>query len=405
MAKVVLAYTGGLETSICIHWLRFQKNLKVVTFSANLGQGEYLEPIGERALQIGADAAHVGDLRKRFVVEFVWPTVRAGAVYESGHLLANALTRPLIATELVKIALEDGAQYIAHGCTGKGNDQHRFEASISALAPHIEILAPLQEWGFQSKEEELAYAERHNIRPLKVKKGVYSVDCSLWGRGVAAGPLEDPSLPPPEDAFEWTRSPEKAPDRPAEVELEFSEGIAVALDGEQLPPIELIEKLNALGGMHGVGRIDLIEDRVFGVKAREVYEAPAATIIYQAHRALEELTMGKEMLLFKEGASRTYAKLIYDGAWFSQLRESLDAFFAVSQKFVTGSVRLRLFKGTSTVIGRTSEFSLYDPNLARRGVGATFGIASAKGYFNIWNLSRKMEAEQRKRHLYRQGEQ
>ncbi|MBI3847521.1 MAG: argininosuccinate synthase [Planctomycetes bacterium] len=402
--KVVLAYTGGLETSICIHWLRYQKNLRVATFSANLGQGEYLEPVGERALEIGAEAAHVGDLRKRFVTDYVWPAVRAGAVYESGYLLANALTRPLIATELVKIALEDGAEYIAHGCTGKGNDQHRFEASVSALAPHIEILAPLQEWSFKSKEEEIAYAEKHNIRPLKVKKGVYSVDVCLWGRGVAAGPLEDPTIAPPEDAFEWTTSPANAPDAPREIEIGFEEGTPVALDGQPTAAIDIIDELNKVGGSHGVGRIDLMEDRIMGIKAREVYEAPAATLIYQAHRALEDLTMSKEMLLYREGASRAYAKLVYDGMWFSALRDSLDAFFSVSQKFVTGKIRLRLFKGTSTIVARESEFSLYDRNLARRGVGQAFGGAAAKGYFNIWNISRKMEADQRKRHLYRRDD-
>jgi argininosuccinate synthase len=397
MSKVVLAYTGGLATSLCIHWLKHTKNLTVVTYSANLGQGGDLEPMGEHAIELGAEAAHIGDLRDRLVEEFVFPTLRAGAMYESGYLLANALTRPLIAEELVRIAREEGCEYVAHGCTGKGNDQHRIEASLASLAPKLKIMVPLLEWGFKSTEEQLRFAESFGISPLKPPPEKYTVDVCLWGRGVASGPLEDPWQEPPEDVFEWTTPPEKAPSRPEYVTLRFEAGIPSAVNGEGMKPRKLVDLLNRVGGRHGVGRIDVLENRVVGIKSREVYEAPAATLLTLAHQALEDLTLSKDLLHYKRHLAQRYSELVYDGMWFTRLRGALGEFFDATQECVTGEVRLKLFKGSARVAGRRSDLSLYDPALARRRMVDSFGYSYAKGFFDIWKLPQQQEALQKKK--------
>ncbi len=397
MASVVLAYSGGLDTSVALHWLKNVKNLKVFTFTANLGQGKYLEPLGERAVRAGAEASHIQDLRQRFVHEYIFPALRANAQYQQGYFLATALGRPLIASELVKLAFENSSAYVAHGCTGKGNDQVRFEASIAALAPDLKVIAPAREWQFKSREEEQEYARQHQIPIDEGSDSTYSIDLNLWGRSIECGPLEDASQPPPDDIYELTVSPEAAPDEAAQIEVGFEDGVPVSLDGSITDPLELIVKLNEIGGAHGVGRADMVEDRLVGIKSREVYEAPAATILHTAHRALEALTLSRETLLFKEPLSQEYAQLIYEGLWFTRLREALDEFFAHLQQVVTGSVRMKLYKGNCTVIGRQSPFSLYELDLSTYGPKDTFPHASAEGFIDIWRLRLKQEARQRKK--------
>jgi len=397
MSKVVLAYTGSLATTLCLHWLRTTRNLKVVTYSANVGQGVDLEPLGEHAIETGAEAAHVGDLRDPLIDELVFPALRAGAVYESGYLLANALTRPLVARELVRIASEEGCEFVAHGCTGRGNDQHRFESSIASLSPRLGIIQPLLEWDFSSQDDQLRYAESFGLRLFLPPRSRYSVDVCIWGRGVAGGPLEDLTKEPPSEVYAWTRAPDRAPGRPETLEIEFERGTPVAVDGERLGPRRIVERLNEIGGRHGVGRADLVENRVIGIKSREVYEAPAATILTLAHQALEDLTLSKDMIHFKRLIGQRYAACVYDGLWYTRLRKALDAFCAVSQECVGGTVRVRLYKGNATVAGRRSDFSLYDPGLARRRMADSFGYSFAKGFFDIWRLPHAQEALQQGR--------
>jgi argininosuccinate synthase len=389
MPKVVLAYTGGLATSLCIHWLRMKKGLDVVTFTANVGQPVNLEPIGERALGLGASAAHIGDLRERFIRDFAFPALRAGAVYESGYFLGTALTRPLIVQEMARIAAEDRCDSIAHGCSGQGNDRVRFDAAAAAIAPDLRVIAPLEEWGLTTREEQLAYARRYgwdHWQDWQEREAFPTVDQNLWGiaRAHDAASL-DPWAPLPERFFRMTTPPEEAPAEPATIRIGFKRGFPVKLDGRALGPVEMVESLNAIGGKHGVGRNDVIEDRIDGVKTREVYEAPAAAILYEAHRALETLVLPKGLLHYKALVSRKYAELVYDGLWWSDLREGLDAFFARIAKKVTGEVRLRLYKGRAAVRGVRSPFSLYDTRAAESAAResaetAPPGMRDAAGY-------------------------
>jgi argininosuccinate synthase len=370
--KVVLAYTGGLATSLCIHWLRMKKGLEVHTFTANVGQPASLEPVAERAIELGASAAHTADLRERFARDFAFRVLRAGAVYESGYYLGKAMTRPLIVQEMVKIAQQVGAGVLAHGNAGRGNDRARFEAALAALAPSMEALAPIEEWGVVTRDEQRALARRYHMDDLlrEDEETLWpTVDHNLWGIGRAHdAALLDPWAPVPEAAYRITVAPEKAPDAPAEVVVSLERGVPVALDGERLAPVALLERLNRLGGAHGVGRRDVVEDRISGVKTREVYEAPAAAILFEAHRQLERLVMSKDLLRFRATLSRKYAELVYEGLWWSELREGLDAFFDRVSQPVCGDVRLRLHKGGATVTGLRSPFSLYDPGLARAAV-------------------------------------
>ncbi len=404
MEKVLLAYSGGLDTSVCIPWLHEHYGLTVITFTADLGQGVSEGEVAERALAAGAEAADVADLREPFLTEFVFPALRAGAIYQDGYPLATALGRPLIARELVRVAQEKGCAHVAHGCTGKGNDQVRFEASILALDPSLKVIAPAREWAFASRDEQIRYARERGVPIPPLKEGAaYSIDRNLWGVSIECGDiLEDPAQAPPEDAYQITVSPEEAPDEPEVLTVEFEEGVPVGLDGSTLGPVELVTELNQRGGAHGVGRLDMVEDRLVGIKSREIYEAPAATILHAAHRALEALTLSRPLRQLKEQLSRTFGQLIYDGCWHSEVREALRAFFDRSQRYVAGSVRVKLYKGQGTVLSRTSPHSLYDFGLATYGPQDEFDQTASEGFIRIWTLplvseARRAEARRRSR--------
>lgn len=398
MLKTVLAYSGGLDTSVIIHWLKARKGMHVIAFAANLGQSIDLTATAERALRIGADAAHVEDLREEFVNCYVFPALQAGAIYENGYLLNTALGRPLIAKELVRLALENGCRFVAHGCTAKGNDQVRFEAGIAALAPQLKVLAPLREWDFKTRDEEIDYAKEHGIEIPVTHESPYSIDRNLWGTSIECGELEDPWTPPPPDTYLMSKAPADAPDAPTDIEIEFHEGIPVALDGKPVAGVQLIEMLNAVGGENAVGRVDMIENRVVGIKSREVYEAPAATILHTAHRAIEAMTLSRETARQKARISQVYGDIIYSGRWFTDLREALDGFVRATQKYVTGTVRVRLYKGKCAVTGRRSPHSLYDKALATYGEGDAFVHEAAQGFLDIYNLDIKAQGLRRKRY-------
>jgi len=388
MDKVLLAYSGGLDTSVCIPWLKEHYGLSVFTFTADLGQGVSEAVVAERAVASGAEAADVADLRQNFLTEFVFPALVAGAIYQDGYPLATALGRPLIARELVRVAQEKGCAYVAHGCTGKGNDQVRFEASILALDPSLKVIAPAREWTFASRDEEIRYAEEQGIPIPPLREGsAYSIDRNLWGVSIECGDiLEDPSQPPPEDAYQITTRPEEAPEEPLLLAVEFEQGVPVALGGRRVEPVELVAELNRVGGAHGVGRIDMVEDRLVGIKSREVYEAPAATILHAAHRGLEALTVGRNLRQLKDQLAQVFARLIYDGYWYSEEREALGAFFQCTQRYVTGEVQVKLYKGQSTVTARTSPYSLYSLGLATYGREDQFDREAAEGFIRIWTL-------------------
>ncbi len=390
--KVVLAYSGGLDTSVCIPWIKEHKDAEVITFSADLGQGEELAPVEEKAKKSGAIKVYIEDLRERFLTEFVFPALRARAAYSNGYLLATALGRPLIGAELARIARENGADGVAHGCTGKGNDQVRIEASVRALAPELEIIAPLREWDMKSRDEEFDYAEKRGIPVPVSRKSPYSYDRNLWGQSIECGVLEDPWASPPEDAYQMTKDPQTAPDAAVRVELAFEKGVPVALDGKQLGPVELVEKINEIGGEHGVGRIDVVEDRLVGIKSREIYESPGATIIYAAHKALVDLTVGRDLIQLAAPLSAEYGKLAYYGLWFSHQREALDAFFTAMNRVVSGKVRMRLHKGTCVVEGRSSPESLYSERLATYTAADVFDHSAAQGFIKLWSLPLAAEA-------------
>jgi argininosuccinate synthase len=393
MDKVVLAYSGGLDTSVAIKWIGEKYNMEVVTLTVDLGANDRdLETGRERALQIGAVKALVRDVRDEFVKYFVYPALQAGALYEGEYPLATALARPLIAWHLVQVAREEGAKAIAHGCTGKGNDQVRFDVSVSVLAPDLKIIAPVREWRM-TRDEEIKYAHEHNI-PLQVASTKrFSVDQNLWGRSIEAGPLEDPWEEAPEDAFEWTAGPDNQPNEPQIIELDFEKGIPVSLDGERLDGVTMISKLNEIGGKHGIGRIDHVENRLVGIKSREVYEAPAAVILHRAHQILEDLTLTKDSARFKAKVAAEYADMIYNGLWFSPLHQDIAAYIASSQRFVTGTVRLKLFKGTITVAGRKSPKSLYNFSLATYDKGDQYNHDAAIGFINVFGLSLRNQSQ------------
>lgn len=385
--KIVLAYSGGLDTSVILHWLKEKYKAEVIAFTADLGQGgDSLEKIKKKAERTGASKAYVKDLQEEFVLDYVFPTLKADALYQGKYPLATALARPLIAKELVNIAEIEGADAIAHGCTGKGNDQVRFEVTARAMNPQIKILAPVREWEFTSRDEEIEYANVHNI-PLEAKEGrTYSIDRNLWGISVECGPLEDAWQEPLDDSFQIVTNPEKSPSKPTYLEIEFEQGTPVKLNGEKHSPVKLIQILNEIGGENGVGRIDVIEDRLVGIKSREIYEAPAALILYQAHRELESLTLDKDVLQFKPVVSNRYAELVYNGLWQSPLREALDKFTEETQKWVTGLVRVKLFKGSCQVVGRKSPVSLYDVKLATYTKEDVFDQKAAPGFIHLWGL-------------------
>ena len=389
--KVVLAYSGGLDTSVAVRWIQENYGLDVITLTIALGTQKDLGAMRERALAVGAVKALVVDARKIFVEYFVWPALQAGALYEGVYPLATALGRPLIAKLLVDTAHEHGARAVAHGCTGKGNDQVRFDVGVKTLAPELQIIAPAREWGM-SREDEILYAQEHGIEIDVTKKSPYSTDENLWGRSIECGALEDPWVEPPEDAFQWTCSPAQAPADPEYVEIEFERGIPIALDGQRMDGVQLVAQLNQRAGRHGVGRIDHVENRLVGIKSRELYEAPAAVTLHTAHRALEGLTMTRQAQRFKELAAAHYADLIYDGLWFSAFHQDLLAYVISSQRVVTGTVRMKLFKGQATKAGVESPLSLYDHALATYDRGDQFDHKAALGFIALHGLPTQVQA-------------
>ena len=391
--RCVLAFSGGLDTTVAVHWLTHERGFEVVTLSADLGETEDTEALQRRALAAGAVAAHVVDAKELLVSNFIWPTLQAGAVYQGVYPLATALGRPLIARLLVEVAREVGASAVAHGCTAKGNDQVRFDVAVGALAPALQVVAPLREWSM-GRSEEIAYAATHGLEVRATVESPYSIDANLWGRSVETGILEDPWVSPPESAYEWTAAPESAPPEGAEVEIHFEAGIPTRLDGEELSGVELVEALNRMAGAHGVGRIDHVEDRLVGIKSREIYEAPAAVVLDMAHRQLEALTLPRDVLRFKRLVADEWAQLTYDGLWFSHLRQSLGAFVASTQPLVTGDVRLRLRQGALTLLGRSSPSSLYRRELATyERQDDRFQHQAATGFLSIFGLPLRTQAQ------------
>ncbi|MFC1931873.1 argininosuccinate synthase [Chloroflexota bacterium] len=390
--KVVLAYSGGLDTSVAVRWLHEKYNLDVVAVTVDVGNERDFSTIKQRALDVGAVKALVLDAKESFVKHFIFPALKADALYEGQYPLATALSRPLIAKLLVDVAREEKAAAIAHGCTGKGNDQVRIEVGINTLAPDVKIIAPAREWGM-TREETINYAQRYHIPVPVTVSSPYSIDECLWGRSAECGVLEDPWVEPPEDVYAWTKSPEAAPDSPGYVEIGFEQGTPVTVDGRKMAGIALIQKLNELAGGHGVGRIDHIENRLVGIKSREIYEAPAAVILLQAHQALQAMTLSKEQLRFKQKVAVEYSDLVYNGLWFSSLHQDLAAYVRSSQRYVTGTVKLKLHKGSSRVVGRKSPTSLYSHGLATYDKGDVFDQSASAGFIHIWGLSVKTQAQ------------
>jgi argininosuccinate synthase len=391
--KVVLAYSGGLDTSVAVKWLADKYKMDVITLCVNIGGVSDVEGIRKKALKLGAIKSFAVDAQKEFVNDYVFKAIKADALYEGQYPLATALGRPLMAKWLVDVAHREGASAVAHGSTGKGNDQVRFDVGVFALGPELKIIAPARDWGMTRKET-IEYAQKHKI-PVPVKKSKpYSIDENPWGRAIECGVLEDPWKEPPEDIYEWTKSPEKAPDKPEYVEIGFEMGLPVSLNGKKMDGLTLIEKLNTIAGRNGIGRIDHIESRLVGIKSRETYEAPAALVIIHAHIALEYMTMTRQQLRFKEMVAREYSDLVYNGLWFSAQREDLDAYIDSSQRFVTGSIRCKLSRGNCIIVGRKSPYSLYSFKLATYDKGDIFNQSDAAGFIRLWGLGTKIQAQE-----------
>ena len=398
--KVVLAYSGGLDTSVIIPWLKeHYNNCEVIAACADLGQGDELEPVHDKALKTGASKCYIMDLKEEFISDYVWPTVKAGAVYEKKYLLGTSFARPLIAKKLVEIAEKEGADAIAHGATGKGNDQVRFELSVKALAPQLAIIAPWREWELRSRDQEIDYAAAHNI-PIPVSHDHdYSMDRNMWHLSHEGSDLEDPWNAPKDELFIVTNIPEKAPDKPEYVELEYVEGVPVSVNGEKLSPAKLVEKLNEIGIRNAVGITDMVEDRLVGMKSRGVYENPAGAIIYYGHNDLENLCLDRATQSFKQQVSIHYSELVYDGMWFSPLREALDAFVNETQKTVTGTVRMKLYKGNIYSAGVKSPYSLYSQEYVTFGEDEVYNQADATGFITLFGLPLKVRALMKKGNL------
>lgn len=392
MKKVVLAYSGGLDTSIIIPWLKENYGYEVIAMAADLGQGEELEPLHEKAIKSGASKLYIENLQEEFVTDFIYPTLKAGAVYEGKYLLGTSFARPLIAQRLVEIAEKEGAVAICHGATGKGNDQVRFELAVKALNPDLEIIAPWRIWDIKSREDAIDYAVERGIPVPVTKDRPYSMDRNVWHLSHEGGDLEDPWNEPKKDLFLLGVSPEDAPDEAEYVELDFEQGIPVSLNGEKLGPVQLLEALNAVGGKHGIGIVDMVENRLVGMKSRGVYETPGGTILYTAHQALEHLTLDRLTLHYKEQIALKYAELVYDGVWYSPLREALDAFVDVTQKNVSGTVRLKLYKGNCSLAGTKSPYSLYSEEFATFGRDGVYNQKDAEGFINLFGLPLKVRA-------------
>jgi len=390
--KVVVAYSGGLDTSVILRWVKEKYHCEVIACAIDVGQASETKGIKERALSTGASKAYLIDARKEFVVEYLWPTLQSQAIYEGRYLLGTSIARPIIAKKVIEIARKEGADAVCHGATGKGNDQVRFELTFKALMPHVKVIAPWREWDLKSREDEIAYAQRHKIPVTVTKSKPYSSDRNLWHMSFEGGILENPDNPPREDMFVLTRSPEKAPDRAELVTIDFEKGCPVRINGRKLDPIKLVETANILGGKHGIGRVDIVENRLVGMKSRGVYEAPGATILYAAHRELESLVLDRDTFHAKHVLAPKVAEMIYNGLWFTPLREAITAFVTQTQKRVTGSVRLRLYKGNVMVDGRTSPHSLYWEDLATFGADAVYNQRDAEGFINLYGLPIKVQA-------------
>lgn len=387
-----MAYSGGLDTSVIIPWLKEKYNCEVIAMAGDVGQSEELEGLEKKALQTGASKLYIEDLRKDFVTDFIWPTLKSGAIYEQQYLLGTSMARPILAKRQVEIALKEGADTVAHGCTGKGNDQVRFELAYKALAPHLKVIAPWREWNIRSREDAIDFAYKHHIPITASKEKIYSEDRNLWHLSHEGGILEDPSCEPDESMWQLTVSPEDAPNKPQFIEISFEAGTPVGINGENLDAIELINSANEIGGKHGIGRVDMVENRLVGMKSRGAYETPGGTLLVQAHRELESICLDRETQRIKDILSITYADIVYNGQWFSALREALDQFVIKSQEHVTGTVRLKLFKGRSSVVGRSSPYSLYREDLATFSEGTTYRQQDAEGFINLFGLPAHIRA-------------
>jgi argininosuccinate synthase len=394
--RIVLAYSGGLDTSVAIPWLREKYGAEIIAVTLDVGQGRELNQIRERARSSGAVRCHVLDVRDEFARDYILPALQADALYEERYPLATALSRPLIAKKLVDIAHMENAPAIAHGCTGKGNDQVRIDVSARAIDPAISVIAPAREWGM-TREQEIDYARLRNVSVPTTKSNPYSTDQNLWGRSIECGVLEDPWNEPPDDIYTLTKSPADAPAAPAYVEIEWLEGVPTTVNGVEMPLVELIDSLETIAGVHGAGRIDMIENRLVGIKSREIYEAPAALLLHQAHRELEALVIPKDLQRLKQRMSQEYADIVYNGLWFSPTRSAIDAFVQNIQQRVTGTIRLKLYKGDCRVVGRKSPFALYDHGLATYDVGDTFDHSAAEGFIKIWGLPVETAAKNARR--------
>lgn len=391
--KVVLAYSGGLDTSVIVPWLKQRyDNCEVICFTADLGQEEELEGLDKKAIASGAGKLYIRDIREEFITEYVYPTLQAGAVYERDYLLGTSFARPLIAKHMVEIAEAEGADAVAHGCTGKGNDQVRFELSVMALNPKLKIIAPWREWHIRSREDALAYAAKHKVPVTQTKKDIYSRDRNLFHLSHEGGLLENPWNEPEAGMFQLSVSPEAAPDKPEMIEIGFEKGVPTGLNGETLSAVALFQKLNRIAGAHGVGRVDMVENRLVGMKSRGVYETPAGTVLHRAHQALESICLDKYTMHYKDFVAVKYAELVYNGMWFSRLKEAMDAFVSVTQQQVSGTVRLKLYKGNIIVAGRKSPFSLYREDYASFGEEDVYNQKDAHGFIQLFGLPQKVEA-------------
>ena len=392
MKTIVLAYSGGLDTSIIVPWLREHYDARVVCVAADIGQGDELEGVREKALASGADECHIDDLREEFVRDYVFPTLRAGAIYGRKYLLGTSMARPIIAKRQVEVALEIGADALAHGCTGKGNDQVRFELTYMALAPQLPVIAPWRMWDIRSREDALAYAAEKKVPVSATTTKIYSRDRNIWHISHEGGVLEDPNSVPPKDLFMLTTDPADAPDQHEDVTIGFAAGTPVSVNGKPLGPVALLEKLNAIGGKHGVGRADIVEDRLVGMKSRGVYETPGGTLLYTAHSELEQLVLDRRTLAAKDLIAPRYADLVYEGRWWTTERESYDAFVNVTQERVTGSVTIRCWKGTMTIAGRQSDQALYDERFVTFGADDVYAQSDAAGFIRLYGLASRVRA-------------
>jgi len=389
---IVLAYSGGLDTSIIVPWLKEHYDARIVCVAGDIGQGDELEGVREKAIASGADECYIEDLRDEFVTDFIWPTLRAGAIYGRKYLLGTSMGRPLLARRQVEVARRIGADALAHGCTGKGNDQVRFELTYAAFAPDLPVIAPWREWDIRSREDAIAYAKEHNVPVTASREKIYSRDRNIWHISHEGGVLEDPAQPPPADLFMLTTAPEAAPDEPENVTIGFTKGTPVAVNGTFLDPVAILSTLNEIGGRHGVGRIDLVEDRLVGMKSRGVYETPGGTLLYTAHSELEQLILDRRTLAAKDLIAPRYADLVYEGRWWTTEREAYDAFVNVTQERVTGGVTLRLYKGTVTIVSRASEYALYDERFVTFGEDDVYKQSDAGGFIRLYSLPSRVRA-------------